>query len=132
MDFWGGTFCLALFATVETILFTWFFGMDKAWDEMHHGADLRIPRIYRFIMKYITPLFLIIILGWWSVKDGIPLLLMRGVRPEDKPYILGTSIFLVGLFVLLSVLVKIAWKKKVRNLSQSVECRIWRGFGLDS
>lgn len=29
LDFWGGTFCLVLFATVETILFGWVFGMEK-------------------------------------------------------------------------------------------------------
>ncbi len=112
MDFWGGTFCLALFATIETILFTWVFGMDKAWDEIHRGADMHIPKIYRFIMKYVTPLFLIIILGWWTVKDGIPTLLMRDVQAADKPYVLGTRIFLVGLFILLSVLVKIAWQRR--------------------
>jgi len=112
LDFWGGTFCLALFATVETILFTWVFGMDKAWDEIHHGADMAIPRVYRFIMKYITPIFLIIILGWWTVKDGIPILLMRDVQAADKPYILGARIFLVLLFVLLAILVKIAWKNR--------------------
>ena len=112
LDFWGGTFCLVLFATVETILFTWVFGMDKAWDEMHHGADLPVPKIYRFIMKYITPLFLIIILVAWFIKDGIPVILMRGVPAADKPFVLGTRIFLIALFVLLSVLVKIVWGKR--------------------
>lgn len=115
LDFWGGTFCLALFAAIETILFTWFFGMDKAWDEIHRGADMAVPRIYRFIMKYVTPLFLLIILGWWIVKDGIPILLMRDVRPADKPYLLGARIFLIGLFILLSLLVKIAWKRRKRE-----------------
>lgn len=112
LDFWGGTFCLVLFATVETILFTWVFGMDKAWDEMHHGADMRVPKIYRFIMKYVTPLFLIIILVSWFIKDGIPIILMRGVSQVDKPFVLGTRIFLIVLFTLLAILVKIAWKKR--------------------
>ncbi|MFH1752735.1 MAG: sodium-dependent transporter, partial [Candidatus Omnitrophota bacterium] len=35
LDFWGGTFCLVLFATVETILFGWVFGMERAWEEIH-------------------------------------------------------------------------------------------------
>ncbi|MFN3551269.1 MAG: sodium-dependent transporter, partial [Endomicrobiia bacterium] len=33
LDFWGGTFCLVLFGCVEAILFSWIFGIDKAWDE---------------------------------------------------------------------------------------------------
>ncbi len=62
LDFWGGTFCLVLFATVETILFAWVFGMNNAWEEIHHGADMNIPKIYKPIIKYITPSFLLIIL----------------------------------------------------------------------
>jgi SNF family Na+-dependent transporter len=112
LDFWGGTFCLVLFATIETILFTWVFGMDKAWDEIHHGADLAVPRIYRFIMKYVTPVFLIVILTSWFIKDGIPKILMKDVSAADKPFVLGTRIFLIALFVILSVLVKIAWRKR--------------------
>ena len=115
LDFWGGTFCLVLFATIETILFTWVFGMDKAWDEIHHGADLQIPRIYRFIMKYVTPSFLLIILFSWILKDGIPVILMRGVSAADKPYVLGTRIFLIILFVTISIFVKIAWKNRKKK-----------------
>jgi len=112
LDFWGGTFCLVLFATIETILFTWIFGIDKAWDEIHHGADLAVPRIYRFIMKYITPLLLIVILVSWLKKEGMLVITMESVSAADKPFVLGARVFLIMLFVLLSVLVKIAWKKR--------------------
>jgi SNF family Na+-dependent transporter len=59
LDFWGGNFCLVLFGAVEAILFAWVFGMDKAWTELHVGSDITIPRIYRFIIRYITPCFLL-------------------------------------------------------------------------
>ncbi len=112
LDFWGGTFCLVVFATVEIILFAWIFGMDKAWKEIHHGADMRIPGIYKFIIKYITPLFLLSILGFWAWQDGIPTILMKNVADCDKPYVLGTRAFLVVIFIGLSVMVKIVWAKK--------------------
>ena len=86
--------------------------MDKAWDEIHRGADLTVPKIYRFIMKYVTPTFLIIILVSWFIKDGIPVILMRGVSAADRPYVLGTRLFLIALFIIVSILVKIAWKKR--------------------
>ncbi len=70
LDFWGGTFCLVLFATIETILFGWFFGIDKAWTEMHYGADLRVPRLYRYVIKYVTPIFLLVILAAWFLQRG--------------------------------------------------------------
>ena len=112
LDFWGGTFCLVLFAACETILFAWIFGMEKAWEEIHHGADMRIPKIYKFIIKYITPLFLILILIAWSYQQGIPILLMKGISQGDKPYILGIRIMLLVMFLVLAILVKIAWRKR--------------------
>ncbi|MCM8769876.1 MAG: sodium-dependent transporter, partial [Candidatus Omnitrophica bacterium] len=72
LDFWGGTFCLVLFATIETILFAWIFGIDKAWEEIHSGADIKIPKFYKFIIKYITPTFLLFILGFWFYQHGLP------------------------------------------------------------
>lgn len=116
LDFWGGTFCLVLFGTIEVILFAWVFGINKAWEEIHHGADLNIPPIYKYIIKYVTPLFLFFILGFWFVQQGIPILLMKGVSPEQYPYIFGTRAMLIGLLLLLAILVKIAWdKRKVKG-----------------
>jgi SNF family Na+-dependent transporter len=112
LDFWGGTFFLVLFATIETILFGWVFGIDKAWDEIHKGADMRVPKIYKFIIKYITPLFLFIILGMWFWQQWLPIIFMKNVSAADKPFILGTRIGLVLIFLVLAILVKIAWKKK--------------------
>ncbi|MDD5449924.1 MAG: sodium-dependent transporter [Candidatus Omnitrophica bacterium] len=112
LDFWGGTFCLVLFALIETILFGWFFGIEKAWKEMHKGADIKIPGVYKFIIKYITPLFLFFILGFWFYQEGLPVMLMKGGAAADKAYILGIRLVLLLIFVVLAVLVKIAWKRK--------------------
>ncbi|MFA5144133.1 MAG: sodium-dependent transporter [Candidatus Omnitrophota bacterium] len=112
LDFWGGTFCLVVFATIEIILFAWVFGMENAWKEIHHGADMPVPGIYKFIIKYITPLFLFFVLGYWLYQDGIPTILMKGVSAADKPFVMGTRIFLLAIFMLLAIMVKMAWHKK--------------------
>jgi len=114
LDFWGGTFCLVLFAAVETILFGWIFGIEKAWEEIHQGADMKVPGLYKFIIKYITPLFLFFILGFWLYQEGIAAIFMKGVSPADKPYILGIRLMLFGIFLALVILVKIAWQKRKR------------------
>jgi len=114
LDFWGGTFCLVVFATIEVILFAWVFGMEKAWEEIHHGADMRVPVIYKFIIKYITPLFLFAILGFWLYQEGIPTMLMRSVSPANRPYVLATRCMLAFMFLVLAVMVKVAWMKKRR------------------
>ncbi len=60
-DYWAGTVALVVFALAETILFSWVFGLDKGWDEITRGADMKVPRFYRPIIKYVTPLLLLIV-----------------------------------------------------------------------
>ena len=61
-DYWAGTFCLVVMAVGEAVLFSWIFGVERGWTEMMRGADLKVPRIFYWIMKYVTPTFLIVIL----------------------------------------------------------------------
>jgi neurotransmitter:Na+ symporter, NSS family len=60
-DYWGGTVSLVIFALLETILFTYIFGMKKGWEEITRGADIRIPSFYKLIMTYVTPVLLSIV-----------------------------------------------------------------------
>jgi len=115
LDFWGGTFCLVLFAAIEIILFAWIFGMEKAWEEIHHGADMRVPKIYKFIIKYVTPVFLLLILGSWFIQEGLPTITMKRIADIDKPYVFMTRIGLIVLFGALALLVKIAWGKRKKD-----------------
>lgn len=61
-DYWTGTVALVVFAVAEIILFGWVFGMEKGWNEINDGADIKVPRIYKPIIKWVTPIFLITIL----------------------------------------------------------------------
>ena len=60
-DYWAGTVSLVVFAMFETILFSWIFGMKRGWSEIIRGADIKVPSIYKFIIKWVTPLMLIVI-----------------------------------------------------------------------
>lgn len=104
LDFWGGSFCLVVFATVEAILFGWVFGIDKAWDELHEGADLKIPIFYKFVMKYITPVFLLFILGMWLWQEWIPIILFKNVTAENRWYVIGVRVGIFLLFLTLAFL----------------------------
>ena len=112
LDFWGGTFCLVLFATIEVVLFAWVFGMNKAWEEIHRGADMRVPSIFKFIIKYVTPVFLLAVLGSWFIQEGIPTIFMKNVPGENRPFVFATRALLVGVFAVLAILVKAAWAGK--------------------
>lgn len=112
MDYWAGTFGLVVFALMETILFMWVFGADKAFEEINSGGDIKIPIFFKYIMKYITPLILIIIMIWWLINDAIPTLLLKGVPQEKVPYIWGARILMLLILGIILFMIHIAWKNK--------------------
>ncbi len=67
LDFWAGTFALLVFGLAEAVIFAWIFGMERGWAEITRGAEIRVPALVRPVLKYITPVFLaVILLGFAS------------------------------------------------------------------
>jgi hypothetical protein len=60
-DFWTGTFSLVVFGFLEVVIFAWVFGMDRGWDEITRGADLKVPHVFRFVIRYVTPAFILVV-----------------------------------------------------------------------
>jgi len=58
-DYWTGTVSLFVFAMMEVILFSWVFGMEKGWAEIRRGADIKISIVFKYLLKYVTPVMLI-------------------------------------------------------------------------
>ncbi len=61
-DYWAGTVSLVIFAFTESVIFSWIYGIDKGWEEIKRGADMKVPEFYKPILKYVTPLFLLFVL----------------------------------------------------------------------
>lgn len=116
-DYWAGTFGLVVFATIEIILFSFIFGINRAWEELHHGADLRIPRFYKPVMKWITPLFLLTLLGWWSITQAIPVLFMRDVTDTSTvPYLWVSRLLMLLMIAVGLYLVRRAWMARATSV----------------
>jgi SNF family Na+-dependent transporter len=60
-DFWSGTFAVFVFALGEAFIFAYIFGMERGWEEITRGADLKVPRIFRYVIKYVTPVFILVV-----------------------------------------------------------------------
>jgi SNF family Na+-dependent transporter len=112
MDYWAGTFGLVVFAFLETILFMWVFGSQKAWQEMNEGGDIKIPALFFFIMKYITPVILLCIMIWWAIQDAIPTFLLVNIESEKIPIIWGARILMLIISIGILIMIKKAWIKK--------------------
>jgi len=112
LDFWAVNFCLVGFALVEAILFAWVFGMQRAWTELHSGSDIRIPGLYRFVIKYVTPLFLVAILGAWAYQELGDKLLLKNVAADSRVARILTRIILVLLLAVLCFMVWAVWRRR--------------------
>ncbi len=70
-DFWTGTFALVVFAMGEVFVFAWIFGIDRGWEEITRGADMRVPVLFRYVIQYVTPVFILaIFLGSLFKPEG--------------------------------------------------------------
>lgn len=81
MDFWVGTLAIFILAGVEVICFGWVFGIDRGLAEAQHGAKLRIPKMYRFVIKYVAPSYLVIVFIGFCVQRLPGYVLGLGERP---------------------------------------------------
>ena len=114
IDDWVGTFLIFVLAMIQIIAFSWIFGLDKGWKEAHIGAQIHIPGFYKFIMKYVTPTYLLVVfvafcwqnLGAW-VKSV-----------ADEPLRQGAVALIAATALILVVCTRIGEKR-------------WRAAGLD-
>ncbi len=111
-DYWAGTFGLVVVALIETILFVWVLGPDRMWNELHEGATIRIPRFYKFVMTYVTPLFLLVMMIWWTVQDAIPTLMMEGETPERQVVRWASRGLMVVILLFQLWLINRAWARR--------------------
>ncbi|MBM4155974.1 MAG: sodium:calcium symporter [Lentisphaerae bacterium] len=112
MDFWAGTIGLALFALIESIVFIWIFGAQRAWDEIHIGAEERIPRVFFYILKYVTPVALLAILIAWGWQQGADVISMKGVDPAQRAWRWAARALLLGMIATTCWLIRRAWSRK--------------------
>ncbi|OGQ59466.1 MAG: sodium:calcium symporter [Deltaproteobacteria bacterium RIFCSPLOWO2_02_FULL_53_8] len=106
LDFWAATLGLVILALFEVIIFFWIFGAEKAWEEIACGGRIRIPRVFFYIMKYVTPLFLFVILVAWGY-DQLP-----GVLSKSGVGVWLGRAFLLALLGAHIYAVKVAWKRR--------------------
>ncbi len=69
LDFWIGTFCIFVLATIQIIVFGWMWGTDRGLEEMQRGAAVRVPGIFRPIVKYVCPAFLLVVFAMWVLVN---------------------------------------------------------------
>jgi len=128
MDYWAGTFGLVAYALLEVILFIWVFGIENAWKEFHNGCDVEIPGFFKFVMKYLTPLYILGILLAWGIQDGWPTLIMAHTSAASRPIIWVTRLLML---IVTALFMHFCWRRFKEEDQESflVPTTIW-GFPL--
>jgi hypothetical protein len=112
-DFWVGTMLIFILAMIQSILYGWVFGIERGEEELHQGAHIRVPRFIQWILKYVTPVYLLAIFIGTCYTNGPAYaeVLTKGGVPLYSLLFIGT------IFVSLLLLVHIAgirWDREGR------------------
>ncbi len=110
MDFWIGSFCIYVLASIEVFIFSWIFGAERGLEEARKGSLLHLPQAVAFILKYVSPAYLLVIFGAWAYQK-VPGYWETLQTNHVARYTLY-FIFLVGIFFFLLVLAAVnRWKR---------------------
>jgi NSS family neurotransmitter:Na+ symporter len=118
LDFWAGSFALLVFGFLEVLVFAWVFGMERGWEEITRGAQIRLPRFYRTVMAFVMPLALGAILVFWSVRNLLPELGLAHTAPEDRPYVWGARLLMALILIVAFVAARAASRARERRRAQ--------------
>ena len=90
-----------IFATILLIVFAWVIGVRRALREAEEGSILRIPRIFEFILKYVSPLYLIVVFVIWIKGQGPTYI----DQIQGNPVVVYTLLFILALTLFFMVCV---------------------------
>lgn len=103
LDFWVGTFLLFVMAGIQIVCFSWVFGLDRGWASAHEGARMRIPRVFRFVMKYVAPTYLVVVFVGFCVQNLPDSLRLIGQTPSAQLALLLIITVAVGLLAIVRI-----------------------------
>jgi len=110
-DFWVGSALIYVLAMIQTFMYGWVFGIDRAEIEAHHGAHIRIPRFVQYMIKYVAPVYLLAIFIPFCMTE-VP----KFYRSLAENVVAKYSVMFIGvILVFLLLLIHIAGKRWSRT-----------------
>jgi uncharacterized membrane protein YhaH (DUF805 family) len=99
---------------VQIVCFGWVWGLKAGAAELDQGALMRIPRPFLFVMKWVAPVYMLVVLGGFTYFD----LRAKVKAMAGDPVALWTVIIIVAVLALLVALLAAGERR-------------WRAAGLD-
>lgn len=115
MDNWAGSLFLVVFALIEVIFFAWVFGIERGWKELHIGAEIKIPAVYKYIIQYVTPLYIAAVLVSFVYQNFDSFILMKGYGKDwswdGRLPVLLLRLGIFGFLIFVCFLIRHAWRR---------------------
>ncbi|MGL5721117.1 MAG: sodium-dependent transporter [Brevinema sp.] len=107
IDFWGGNLILLVAGLIEVILFATHIDSKKGWLELHRGGHITVPTFYRYILKFVTPVFLAVILLGWIIFNA-PAQIMAESTPANVWVARG---IMVAVAIIINLMIGYSWRR---------------------
>ncbi|MBI4703346.1 MAG: hypothetical protein HY744_19700 [Deltaproteobacteria bacterium] len=101
-------------AAVQIICFSWIFGLARGKKEAHAGAQIRIPGFMWAVMRYVAPVYVIVVFIGFCVQNMGESVHTIVARPA--------ALLALGLVAAIAVALLVAVRLGEKR---------WRGEGLD-
>ena len=111
LDFWIGTAFIYILATILLILFGWVIGAEQGLKEAKKSSLLHIPNFFIFIIKYVSPTYLLTIFVFWLI-ERMPSYWQQIEEDEVARYTVSFIIFLLVFFTILIMQAQKRWKHR--------------------
>jgi hypothetical protein len=116
LDFWVGEFLIVVLATLQVFLFSWVFGVGKGVRFANSGSEMKLPRLFPFVIRFITPAYLLVMLGTYCIVE-----LPKKVKALSTNTVAAMGIALIasvttGLLILIAIAGP-RWKAESRDTS---------------
>ena len=120
-DIWMSTVSIYILATIEVFIFAWALGIKKGRTELDRGAHIHIPNHVMFIIKYLSPIYLLGIFGFWIYSDIIlDNELIQNITDKYAAQVVIGVIILTAAFILLIISEAVRrWHRKEQSLGGS-------------
>ena len=130
-DFWIGMLLLSALSLLETLIFIYAFRKpqdadrgfmarfktagEAGWDEINRAADIRVPKVFFYILKFVVPVYLIVLFTGWLWQDltsPASNILMKGLSGNHLLFGWIARLTMLVVMVAVAVMVHFAWKRR--------------------
>lgn len=107
LDNWVGSYLLVVLGLFDVIVGVYLFKPDNLWKELHTGALIRIPSLFKYILMTLTPIYILILLVGTTIDYY-----NTGVFAQADPLIVGARIAIILALIIGAIETYYGIKKK--------------------